>query len=302
MIENDFTNIFGETPIWHLSTDGESQCLIFRNKEDFKEGMNVVGLSASKYRENVSNLTFTLMNNHLHFITQGEKKHIEAYFNYIYGRLRRMLLRQNRGSDLSSPKLTLTQITTDTHLRNAIAYANRNGYVTNPYVTPFSYEWGAARYFFNNTHANEEKKFIKEMYNREKMKFFHTHDIDFPDNYYLTNGYISPLCYCKIEECETLYKNAHKYCWLITRNVESFKEIADQVGDKIFYTDEELYTAMLQFTNKNFKNIKINTLNKTEKIQTAKHLRFSFNASNRQISRMLKIHESLLDELFPKSK
>ena len=184
----------------------------------------------------------------------GRKKHIEAYFNYIYGRLRRMLLRQNRGSDLSSPKLTLTQITTDTHLRNAIAYANRNGYVTNPYVTPFSYEWGAARYFFNSTHANEEKKFIKEMYNREKMKFFHTHDIDFPDNYYLTNGYISPLCYCKIEECETLYKNAHQYCWLITRNVESFKEIADQVGDKIFYTDEELYTAMLQHLKQNRKN------------------------------------------------
>ena len=99
-----------------------------------------------------------------------------------------------------------------------------------------------------------------------------------------------------------LFKNAHQFCWLITRNVESFKEIADLVGDKIFYTDEELYTAMLQFTNKHFKNIKVNTLDKNEKIQTAKHLRFSFNASNRQISRMLKIPESLIDKLFPKLK
>ena len=302
MIENDFTNIFGETPIWHLCTDGESQCLIFRDKEDFKEGMNLVGLSISKFRKNVSSLTFTLMNNHMHFILQGEKEDIETFFNHLHGKLRRMLLRQNRGSDLPKPRYSLMQITTDSHLRNAIAYANRNGYVTNTYATPFSYEWGAARYFFNSTQANEEKKFLSQMYKREKMNFFHTHDIDFPDSYYLVDGYISPLCYCKIEECEMLFRNAHQYCWLITRNVESFKEIADQVGDKIFYTDEELYSAALQFTNKNFKNIKINTLGKSEKIQTAKHLHFSFNASNRQISRMLKLPENLVDELFPKPK
>lgn len=302
MIENDIIKIFGETPIWHLSTDGESQCLIFRNKEDLTEGMNIFGLCAAKFRKEVSNLTFNLMNNHMHILIQGEKKEIETFFNYFYGKLRRMLLRQKRISDLPKPKYSLNQITTDSHLRNAIAYINRNGYVTNPNATPFSYEWGAARYFFNRLHANEEKKFLKKMYNREKINFFHTRDIDFPDNYYLTNGYISPLCYCKIEECEMLFKNAHQYCWLITRNVESFKEIADLVGDKIFYTDEELYTAMLQFTNKHFKNIKVNTLDKNEKIQTAKHLRFSFNASNRQISRMLKIPESLIDKLFPKIK
>ena len=238
MTENDFIYIFGETPIWHLCTDGESQCLIFRNKEDFKEGMNLVGLSFAKHISKISSLTFSLMNNHMHFILQGEKEDIETFFNYLLGKLRRMLLRQNRGSDLPKPRYSLMQITTDSHLRNAIAYANRNGYVTNPNVTPFSHEWGAARYFFNGTQANEEKKFLNQMYKREKMDFFHTHDIDFPDSYYLVDGYISPLCYCKIEECEMLFRNAHQYCWLITRNVESFKEIADQVGDKIFYTDE----------------------------------------------------------------
>ena len=301
MIENDFTSIFGETPIWHLCTDGETQCLIFRDKEDLKEGMNLVGLSLAKFRSRISSLTFSLMNNHMHFLIQGEKEDIETFFNYLYGKIRRMLLRQNRGSDMPKPKYSLMQITSDNHLKNAIAYVNRNGYVANTNVTPFSHEWGAARYFFNTTQTNEGKKFLKEMYKRELMNLFHTHDIDFPSNYYLTNGYISPLCYCKIAECEMLFRNAHQYCWLITRNVESFKEVADQIGDKIFYTDEELYSAMLQFTNKHFKNIKINTLDKNEKIQTAKYLRFSFNASTRQISRILKIQEQLLNELFPKT-
>ena len=301
MIKNDFTSIFGETPIWHLCTDGQSQCIIFRNGEEFKEGMNLVGLCLAKYSK-ISSLTFSLMNNHMHFLIQGEREDIETFYNYLYGKLRRMLLRQNRRSDMPKPRYSMIQITSDSHLKNTIAYINRNGYVTNPNFTPFSYEWGAARYFFNSTHTNEEKKFLKEMFKREQMNLFHTHDIDFPSNYYLTNGYISPLCYCKITECEMMFRNAHQYCWLITRNVESFKQIADLVGDKIFYTDEELYTAMLQFTNKQFKNIKINTLNKDEKIQTAKHLHFSFNASARQISRILKIQEELLNKLFPKSK
>lgn len=302
MTENDFTYLFGETPIWHLCTDGDAQCLIFRKEEDFKQGMNIVGLSVSKYRNKISILTFTLMNNHVHFILAGEKEDAEEFFNYLYSKLRRMLLRQNRISDMPKSNYEFIQITTDSYLRNAIAYVNRNGYIANYNATPFSYEWGAARYFFNSTQTNEDKILLKEMFNREKINFFHTRDIDFPSNYYLTNGYISPLCYCKITECELLYKNGHQYCWLITRNVESFKEIADKLGDKIFYTDEELYTALLQYTNKQFKNIKINTLDKNEKIQTAKHLHFSFNASNRQISRMLKLPEQLLNELFPKTK
>ena len=302
MIENSLTYLFGELPIWHLCTDGESQCLIYRDTEEMKQGMNLVGLSVCKFLNTVSLFTFTLMNNHMHFIIQGKREEVDTFFTYYHRNLRRILIRQGRISDIPKPKYTLLQITTESQLMNTIAYVNRNGYVINPNVTQFSYEWGANRYFFNTTQTYEEKKLLCKMHKREKIKFFHTHDIDFPSNWYLTNGYISPLCYCKIAECEMLFRNAHHYCWLITRNVESFKEIAEKVGDKIFYTDEELYTATLQFCNKNFKNIKITTLDKNEKIQTAKHLRFNFNANNRQISRMLKLPEQLVDELFPKTK
>ena len=122
MIENDFTSIFGETPIWHLCTDGETQCLIFRDKEDLKEGMNLVGLSLAKFRSRISSLTFSLMNNHMHFLIQGEKEDIETFFNYLYGKIRRMLLRQNRGSDMPKPKYSLMQITSDNQYTPKLCY------------------------------------------------------------------------------------------------------------------------------------------------------------------------------------
>lgn len=302
MLENNLTFLFGELPIWHLCTDGESQCLIFRDTDDMKQGMNITAVCACKFLSKVQLFTFTLMNNHMHFIIQGKEEDIDAFFTCLHRKVRRMLLRQNRVSDIPKPKYKLIAITSESQLQNELAYVNRNGYVVNPNVTQYSYEWGAIRYFFNTTQANEEKKPLSEMHKREKMKFFHTHDIDFPSNWYLTNGYISPLCYCKIAECEMLFRNGHHYSWLMTKNVESFKDIADKLGDKIFYTDEELYTAAVQFSHKNFKNIKINTLDKNEKIQTAKHLHFNFNATNRQIARTLKLPEQLVDELFPRTK
>ena len=296
------TSQTGINKIWHLCTPGNSKNIIFRNTADFIEGMNISGISAAKFRDLISILTFELMNNHIHYIIKGEEADTIEFFKYFHSKLRRMLLRQNRISDIGKPEFDIFRIDSEKYLRNVIIYVNRNGYVINPKETPFSYEWGANRYFFNHTQSTEEKFFLKEMHKRNRMAYFHTRDIDFPDDYYLTNGYISPLCYCQISESEKIFRNAHQYFSLISKNIESFNDIATQLGDKIFYTDDELFTAVFHFIRKQFDKDDINSLNINEKIAVAKNMHFNFNASNKQIARILKISAPIIDELFPYSR
>lgn len=288
--------------IWHICTPGENQCVIFRNSEDFRQGMNIVGVSASEFRDSVNILTFELMSNHVHFVVQGNKEDIESFFKFFRLKLRRILLRQNRVSDLTGFDYSLHLVDSENYLRSLILYVNRNGYVANINETPFSYEWGANKYFFNEFLSFESKIMVSSMFKRERDDYFHSKNVSFPDNYYLVNGYISPWCYCKIKECECLFRNAHQYFSMISRNVESFKEIAQMSGDKIIYTDEEIFSACIYFARKNFEKWKIGDLNKNEKIELAKHLHFNYNASNKQISRLLKIEDSLVAALFPKTR
>ena len=289
-------------PIWHVCTPGENQSIIFRDSEDFRQGMNIVGVSASEFRNSVDILTFELMSNHVHFVLQGNKDDIEKFFKFFYLKLRRILLRQKRVSDLGGFEYSFHLVESENYLKNLILYVNRNGYVANINETPYSYEWGANKYFFNEFLLFESKLMLNSMYKRERDDYFHTKNISFPDNYYMVNGYISPKCYCKIEECESLFRNAHQYFILLSKNVESFKEIAQISGDRIIYTDEEVYSACIYFARKNFEKAKIGSLDKNEKIELAKHLHFNYNASNKQISRLLKMEDSLLAAIFPKAK
>ena len=132
---------------WHLCTPGQLSGEIFRERKDFVFGMNLVALLAAIHMEWVGIYTFELMHNHFHFVMSGEDGDIMHFFNDLYKRLKRYLVSEGRFSDLKDFCPTLVPIDNITHLRNVIAYANRNGYLANKNTTPFSYYWGANRFF-----------------------------------------------------------------------------------------------------------------------------------------------------------
>lgn len=298
----NFVDEISMTPVWHVCTPGENQCVLFRDSGDYRCGMNIVGVTAAEFVGSVDVLTFELMSNHVHFVLRGDKTSVENFFAYFYRKLRRLFIRQERLSDIRNFIAEYYIVDSEHYLRSLIAYVNRNGYVANVNKILFSYEWGANRYFFTDIKSIESKVLLSTFSKNRKEEFFHTKDISFPDNYYLTNGYISPASYCKIEECESLYKSAHHYFSVVSKNVESFKDIAQIAGDKIFYTDEEIFSSCVHFAKKHFDKQKITMLDSNEKIELAKHLKFNFNASLKQISRLLKIEDTILNMLFPTAK
>lgn len=284
--------------IWHLCTPGDSSGILFRTREDYIYGMNMVGIAAAKFMDRVAVYTFQLMSNHLHFVIEGNKDNAQAFYHDLIQRLRRYLIRQNREFEIHNIRYSIFKVNDIGYLRNLIAYVNRNGYLINKNETPFSYQWGANGYYFTLLGEMENRTPLTRISIRRKMEMFHTRDVIFPDNYYLTNGYISPWCYCKIESGESIYKNGHHYFSLVSRRVETFSDIAREIGDTITYTDEEMYVAAIHNIHKQYDKQNIQSLTKTEKLELAKHLHFEYNATNKQIGRLLKLDITVLNALF----
>ena len=105
--------------------------------------------------------------------------------------------------------------------------------------------------------------------------------------------------FCDIKLGESMFRDARSYFNSLTRNAEAFSQIASRLKDVVFLTDEELYSAMLSFISKEYSVRTAAELNAQQKIDTARHMHFNYNASNQQLRRMLRMDLSILEELFP---
>ena len=303
-------NLTPKAQFWHLCTPGYSQCLLFRDKHDYREGMNMVALSACKFSKKVGIYAFELMSNHLHFVIESSKEDAMDFYHDFYARLRRFLGRQGRGGELNSISYSLIPVDNETYLKNLIAYVHRNAFLVNSAYSPFNWLWGTNAHIFNSLESHMHKMPLHQIPNRTRQEKFHSREVDFPHDYYLIgnfdgenilSGYISPACYCKIKECEQLFTSAHQYYFNVTRRVESFSDIARELGDIITYTDEELFSTATHLLLTKYNKEKFSMLNRNEKIEIAKVLHFNYNADNAQICRILRLNDSLVDSLFPKA-
>lgn len=299
-VNGDFAQV--KEQFWHMCTPGNLSGVLFAQRKDFVYGMNSVALVACKFLGRVKIYTFQLMSNHLHFLVSGELQDMQEFFQELKTRLQTYLRWKEMSFEMQGFECKCFEITNLVYLRNLVAYINRNGYLVNKDESPFTYRWGANRYFFNPFAASEEKKTMKDFPVRAKREMFHTHNISIPDNFLVTNGYVSPLSYCHIAEAEGWFESHHHYFALVSRRVEAFADIARELGDGVIYTDEEINWAAISLSQKLYESAKPQLLSKEKKLELARQLRFGYNAINKQLRRLLKLDEAVVEAMFPQKK
>ena len=300
MMTEDFFNFDFEScgPFWHLCTPGDLSGVLFREVKDFVYGMNLVAHAAAKH-PSVDIYTFVLMSNHLHFVLSGTEEDCISFFDFISRRLKRYLAARERISDFKGFACKLFKVNDLQYLRNVIAYVNRNAYVARRSNTPYSYLWGSAYCFYNGLCDRIFSTPLSGFTVRELRSMFFTRNVDLPDTYRFVDGYVFPLSYCKIDLAESLFMSPNHYFNMLSRQVESYAKISRELGDLVTYTDDELFTTIVSLCNKDFNVKKISELDKEQKISLAKKLHFNYNASNKQIKRVLRLDEVVVDALFP---
>ena len=281
---------------YHLCTP-ENHPIIFRNSEDFKRGMSIMGIIAKAHRK-VQILTFELMNNHLHVIIIGSPEDIEEFFRCLKSTLEKNLYTDGTRLDLKGLTMQLYETTSLENLRNVIAYTNRNGSVVDRHVSPYTYPWGANKYFFN-TEAKcrfEERK--RKITVREKRLLTKSHKYDSVKDLYMVDGYVCPLSFCDVTYAENLFRDTRHYFTKVSRHIESYDEIAKMIGEQIYYTDDDLYSILCSWAAKKYDCKVPSQLQKDQKLEMARMLRWEYNADIKKIGRLLKMDIAVLAALF----
>lgn len=287
----------GLGPCYHLYT-AEGFDTIFATEEDFKAGMTILAICALAFPD-LRVLTFELMGNHLHLTVAGDKERCLALFRMIKQRIRLYLKGTGSSADISDWECSIKEILDLKYLRTLIVYTNRNGFVVNPNETPFSYRWGANRYFFNPDAVHilsqsREKVTVKQIRN-----LMHSAEFDHFAGLRMVDGYVSPLTFCDIATAMALFRSAHHYFYLISRDIEGQKIIAKELGESVFYSDNELFNAVVSFIREKYGVSSPSILPKDSKIETAVWMHHNYNASNKQVGRILRLDLQVVNALFP---
>lgn len=286
-------------PCWHIYSP-ENHEIIFPDIKAFKAGMSILGIAA-KLCPDVIIITFELMSNHLHITAAGTMEAVIRLFAMINKFLAGYLRFRGINGNMTDLEFKVREIKTLDDLRNVICYNNRNGYVVNPDTTPFSYPWGANAYYFNPA---AKKRFVESqkevMSQTRRRELIRCHDSDgMPNAPALLDGYACPMDFCDVGLGERLFRNASHYFREISRNVESQRQIATEICERLFYTDDDLF-AVVQKTCRDKYGLSRPALLGTEaKTEVANMMHFEYNASNKQISRILKMDIAIVESMYP---
>jgi hypothetical protein len=285
-----------DVAIIHVCTS-ENNPVIFHNNADFKIGMTLFALCATRWKGKVKIYTFSLMSNHFHVLAAGLEEDIKSFICAFLSLLSKAI-EPDRHLNLPVPNFfTVKDLR---HLKNTIVYINRNGYVANSAFTPFSYPWGAGCHYYNPILNQLFMLNSKRLTVREIRTICHCHSYD-NATLFCFNGYASPLSFCAIEEGERYFTDARKYFAALTRNIEAYQEVAFETGSKVFYTDEEMFSFIYQKAKKISPDVELLDLQYDIKAGLAREMHYLYGSSNKQISRILGIDIMTVNRLFPMS-
>lgn len=282
--------------IFHLWTPENFQ-IIFTSECDFKYGMSIFGLCAMLFPD-ICILTFELMSNHLHITAAGEKERLLKLFKLVKLMLKRYCNLRGYTVDWSSFNASTRSIQTLEDARNVIAYNNRNGFVVSPDDTPFSYKWGANRFYFNPDAYILASCQAADMTLRQKRGFSHSHKFDNVTGLKVFDGYVLPLSFCRIDIGEKLFRNASHYFNKVSKSIEAFKQISFEIGESVFYTDDELYAISCRICREKYGESVPSLIPSVAKVELAKTLHYEYNAQAKKIQRMLKLDKNIINSLF----
>lgn len=292
--ESECESTFHEMKQVYNANTPENHPVIFKTENDYKAAMSILAICARMFPD-ITIYAFQIMSNHLHLVIGGDRTMILQFHACLVERLR---LYFDGKVDLSAFLLKLFHIQDLAYLRNAMVYVNRNAFVVNNDVTPFSYPWGSSRYFFQPLSSRYDELAWKAIGLENIRSLMHSRKFDHLKKLRVVDGVVSPLEFCDFRTAEMVFRDAKQYFYAISRNVETYSEIARSIGEEIYYNDTDLYNAAVKLSKDQYGSFDLRTLSADAKLGIAKRLHFDYNAGDKQLQRILSIDGALLKALF----
>lgn len=272
---------------YHVSSHGLERNDIFRNREDFIDGMNDVALCILGF--DVQILCFCLMSNHFHFLLFGTESECRR-FSDEYKRRCAIRMRRTAGEvrGLKNVDIQINGIDSMEYLENVTAYILRNPLAAGILVMPHHYQWSSAASYFNDKSRQRGDK-LSEMGVRQRNRILKSR-IPVPDHYQINEeGMIIPSCYVNTETVEKIFRHPSRLMMLMARKIENDVEIRFGIADNVSMTDQEMLTQMNELIRKEFSKDTISQLSMEQRIKLCLLMKRNFRAGVRQIARLTRL-------------
>jgi len=280
---------------YHLYSSGKNTEIFLKDDDDFKFCVNLLARCAVEFTELVI-VAFAIMNNHLHIVLYGNCATIELFFTTYRRRLSRFLSSKYNYPVPDTFRMNLKDICDLKSLRNTIVYVNRNGFVVNPHFTPFSYPWSSGANYYNVPIQSELLSSLTIDYQRALFRGRVPSGLE---NARITDGSITADSFCDIKLGMSMFRDAHHYFSLVSKSVESYSQLATEMDDREFLTDDELFSELQKTLNSKYNTSYVKQLTPAQKLDVARELHFKYRSSNGQIRRLLYLTQYEVDQLFP---
>lgn len=278
---------------YHVTSSALETNVIFQSREDFITGMNDVVLCLLKY--DVRILCFCLMSNHFHFVLYGSYK--ECYgFIQEYKQLCAMRMRHSRAevNPLKSVEIRFDLLDTEEYLKNAIAYVLRNPLAAHIIMMPYYYEWSSMSAYFRGGLPLKGVP-VNGLSIRRRREILKSRHAVVPDTFLVNeDGIIPPACYVACDIVERLFPHPSFLMMALARKVENEMEIRMGAAERIVMSDVELKTQIGELIRSEFGVSAMSHLSADDRLRLCLLVRRNFNASVKQIARLLRLSQDIV--------
>lgn len=144
MRERECERIFAAGGPYYLITTEHVDWLLYKTRDEFITGSNLVAISAAETGFVV--LDDTVMNNHHHILGRGHRSNADDFSVKLREKMRRYQLSLGNPS-LKELRIQVDEVKDLKQFRNYVGYIDRNAYVARLDSTPAGYPWGLETFF-----------------------------------------------------------------------------------------------------------------------------------------------------------
>ena len=268
---------------FHVYTKGLEDRQLFRDREDYITGMNILAVVCSMYPQ-LKLLAFVLMSNHVHFVLLGTEEGAKKFIDMYKSTLSRYLhSKYGVTKYLRHLTTTVSEVSLENDgIKRLIAYVLNNPVKAGINCVASGYEWSSARYYYNQLDLLADAVSVGTMSIRQQRKLFHScHKI--PENWYMTSsGYVSPLCYVDYSSVERIYGKGRSFQYFLSTSLSLRKGVAENIT----FSDSMLHSAIKELLDKKYSVESISDLDEFLKRNMIKDLKHRFSSSSKQLARV----------------
>lgn len=268
---------------FHVYTKGFEDKQIFRNREDFIAGMNLLTVVCSTCPQ-LKLLAFVLMSNHVHFVLYGTekqaKKFIDMYKNLVSRYVR---TRYGEVKYLRHLLTTVSEVTLENEgLKRLIAYVLNNPVKAGINCVATGYEWSSARCYFNFG-VDSSSTPLESFGPRELRSILHSKKT-LPGHWLLNSSfYVEPKSFVDYQHVERVYGRSSSIQYFLSASLS----IKRGATDNVTFSDSILESALMEMLEKKYGVCALSQLDNMMMKNLIRDIKVRFTASAKQIARIV---------------